>query len=86
MKVLQKAEQQNFRIDIPFYTSQELLWLENDGIITKIDEDYFCIFAVNCSSIKVVYSEKYCIYCTVVTLKNTKPPKYLDEDYIFVQL
>lgn len=79
MKVLRRAEQKNFRVDVDFYTEKEIEIMLALHFIDKpfadydrdIDRDYTCVYACDCSKIEVVYDNDYGCYKNVVTLKDS---------------
>lgn len=79
MKVLKRAEQQNFVVDKSFYTEAELERLIDFEYITpeyKIfpttTNDGYRVFASDLKEVKVVYNKEFGFYENIAVTKNGK--------------
>lgn len=73
MKILKKAEQKNFRVDMSFYRDYELEELEEQGEISGslfYGEKNYVVFTSNCKEVKVICHNGY--YTNVVVTNSGK--------------
>ena len=71
MKILKKAEQKNFRVDMCFYRDYELERLKEQGEISSslfYGEKNYLVYTSNCKEVKVICYNGY--YTNVVVTNS----------------